>query len=300
MSITAAQISPQDLLKRLNIVAKTEPKRIGGGASATLVWQVETMDGRKHALRLFPAEDAGLARREQIAMAAAADHGLPVPRIEATAEFSGRPLVWMEWASGVPMLAALRPWNLWELLGALGAAQAALHRLSPPEGLREGAPDYWLARAGDEHRALVQQLVARGIRTDTLVHHDFHPLNLLVGSQGITGIIDWASAAAGDPRADIALTISILRVAPIPPGPFLSLKRAATRLLELAWRRGYERHGTRYSDDELAPFLAWAGAVMLHEMTPRIATHGDWIRESDLVLLRGWRDHFQERAGIRV
>lgn len=298
--MTSAEIDPNALLRQLNLTAATRPKPIGGGASSTLVWQIETADGRKHALRLFAAGDVDLARREQIAMAAAIAGGLPVPRIESTATFNERPLVLMEWVAGVPMLAALQPWNLFELLESLGSMQAALHRLPPPEALRDGAPGYWLQRAGDEHRTLVEHLMAQGVRTDTLVHQDFHPLNLLVGPAGITGIIDWASAAAGDPRADIALTMSILRVAPIPPGPLVALKRAMTRLLEVAWRRGYERQGTRYSDEVLAPFLAWAGAVMLHEMSPRIAANSTWGSAADLVRIQAWRDHWQKRARLAL
>lgn len=269
-----------------------------GGASATLVWKVETQDGLHYALRLFAAGEAVLAEREQIAMTAARNAGLPVPRIEKADTFDGRPMVLMEWVAGSTMLHGLRPWNVFEHLGALGSTQAALHRVTPPDALRNDSPRYWLARAGDEHRALTDALLARGVRTDTLVHQDFHPLNVLVEHSGISGIIDWASAAAGDPRADVALTISILRVAPIPPGPLIMAQRAATRLLEIAWRRGYERTGPTFTNEELAPFLAWAGAVMVHEMSPRIATHSEWVSENDLIRLRSWRDYWKQQARL--
>ena len=180
------------------------------------------MDGRKHALRLFPAETPGSRdenrspwrRRRTTACRCRASSDGGVQRTSAG--------VWMEWASGVPMLAALRPWNLWELPRSARGRAGGAAPLVTPEGLREGAPGLlartrWRRTSGPGAAA-----GGAGIRTDTLVHHDFHPLNLLVGSQGITGIIDWASAAAGDPRADIALTISILRCGSDSARPFVA------------------------------------------------------------------------------
>ena len=49
------------------------------------------------------------------------------------------------------------------------------------------------------------------------------------GLHRVSGVLDWANAAAGDPRADVAVTRALLETAPLPPGavqPALRLLRA--------------------------------------------------------------------------
>lgn len=48
-----------------------------------------------------------------------------------------------------------------------------------------------------------------------LLHLDLHPLNLLVSAEGtLTGVLDWANAAAGPPVLDRARTWAILTLDP--------------------------------------------------------------------------------------
>lgn len=40
-----------------------------------------------------------------------------------------------------------------------------------------------------------------------MLHLDLHPLNVLLGEEGaVTGVLDWANTAAGDPVLDRART----------------------------------------------------------------------------------------------
>jgi Ser/Thr protein kinase RdoA (MazF antagonist) len=87
-----------------------------------------------------------------------------------------------------------------------------MHRLPAPDALRAGAPDYWLRRAGGGADIDLSYLKAAGLSTETFVHMDFHPLNVLTDGRSITGLVDWTNAAAGDPRADLAWTMTLLRV----------------------------------------------------------------------------------------
>src|SRR5438046_2076220 len=75
-------------------------------------------------------------------------------------------------------------------------------------------------------------------RRDVLLHLDFHPLNVLVSGKQVSAVLDWANARAGDPRADVARSYSILVVAPPRQSRAVELLR---RLLAAAYRRGYER-----------------------------------------------------------
>ena len=57
-----------------------------------------------------------------------------------------------------------------------------------------------------------------------------------------------------DPRADVARTVTILRLSPPRGG---TVERAARVLLEIGWRVGYGP-----LDSDMAPFYVWAGMAM--------------------------------------
>jgi aminoglycoside phosphotransferase (APT) family kinase protein len=79
----------------------------------------------------------------------------------------------------------------------------------------------------------------------------------------LTSVLDWTNAHAGDPRADFARTVTILRLAPGLNDP---VQRRALRLFELAWRLGYGPPG-----QDMALFYAWAGGAMLHDLASRFS-----------------------------
>ena len=70
-------------------------------------------------------------------------------------------------------------------------------------------------------------------------------------------MLDWTNARAGDPRADYARTLTILR---LDSGTDSPLGLSVLRVFEAGWRSGYRRIMGRTSD--MAPYYAWAGAVM--------------------------------------
>jgi Phosphotransferase enzyme family len=133
---------------------------------------------------------------ELAAMAAAADV-LPVPRVIDRADAGEDRSVLLERLPGLPaaVLALQRP----ELARTVGLACGAVHGLlaavPAPAGLRS-AP----GASGDGAR---------------LLHLDLHPLNLLVSDDGsLTGVLDWANAASGDPVLDRARSWSIMTLDP--------------------------------------------------------------------------------------
>ncbi len=114
----------------------------------------------------------------------------------------------------------------------------------------------------------------------------YHPLNVLTDGKSITGVLDWRNACAGDPRADAARTVAILRIDYVGrPHVFESVVR---RVFEQGWRSGYEQQGTSLRD--LSLFYVWAGAVMERDLAPK--------REpEDLARIRRWTMRRKERAG---
>jgi Ser/Thr protein kinase RdoA (MazF antagonist) len=66
-------------------------------------------------------------------------------------------------------------------------------------------------------------VAARGM-SDRLLHLDLHPFNVLVEDDRVSGVVDWANAAAGDPLLDRARSWSILTL-----DPAASARRADAR-----------------------------------------------------------------------
>ena len=102
--------------------------------------------------------------------------------------------------------------------------------------------------------------------------------------------MDWTNALAGDPRADAARTVSILRVDPLARKPFLQWLGLC--LFERAWRAGYQRERGRLK--EMPLFYAWAGTVIQCDLAPRY-TH----RPHELDPARCWTNKWKAQAGAQ-
>jgi tRNA A-37 threonylcarbamoyl transferase component Bud32 len=134
--------------------------------------------GSDRVLRRY--REGGDATREAEIMAFVAEQGYPVP---AVYDVDGADLV-MERIDGPTMLVALGEGTL-ELAHAartLAQLQDRLHKLPG----RPGAPD-----------------------GDRVIHLDFHPENVMVGSRGPM-VIDWRNATDGAADLDVALSAVIL------------------------------------------------------------------------------------------
>ncbi len=118
--------------------------------------------------------------------------GYPVPKVY---EVTGTDMV-LERLTGPTMLEALarRPWRVGSLGRALGRLHDRLHALPAPKWLPQR-----FATAGD----------------DRVLHLDLHPGNVLLTRRGPV-VIDWRNAGAGDPAADVAMTMVTVGSAEVP------------------------------------------------------------------------------------
>jgi aminoglycoside phosphotransferase (APT) family kinase protein len=243
----------------LDLGAVDRIKRATGGA-ATSVWLVD-VGARRYALRVFKAHEVHVLKRELTVMAAAGQGGVPVPRVHAAGTHDERPALLLEWCNGQPLFDSLsrRPRHVFRLGVAFGELQRALHRVAAPADLRAT----WIDWPSAAEPALAARLRALDLRGDRLLHLDFHPLNVLADQFTPTAILDWTNAHAGDARADVARTATILRLMPrvLKQSP---MARLGSLVFELAWRRGYGAFG-----DDMAPFYAWAGGAMLSDLAGR-------------------------------
>jgi aminoglycoside phosphotransferase (APT) family kinase protein len=118
----------------------------------------------------------------------------------------------------------------------------------------------------------------------------------MVADTAVSGVLDWANAHVGDPRADLARTATILRLAPLPPGTPPLLAQALLRVVERHWRRGYRALAGPIGG--MALFYAWAGAVMLADLAPKLGRPGVWLEPRHLEPIRRWTARWRQRAGV--
>jgi len=248
---------PRAILSALGLPPPEDVQRATGGAD-TLVWRVQTR-GATFALRLLRPGEEGRCRREVAAITAAAAKGLPVCTVRAEGRWEGRPALLMDWCPGETLGHAVfaRPAAAGALGRRFGEVQAALHAVTAPRELNTG----WLDAGGEEAAPLRARLADLPARTDALIHLDYHPLNVLTDGARITGVIDWANAGAGDPRADLARTLSILHLFYRQPG----IVSHAVDRFERGWREGYARAAGVAVDADLALFFAWSGLAMVQD-----------------------------------
>jgi aminoglycoside phosphotransferase (APT) family kinase protein len=291
-------LDPQAVLRSLGYPEVEALEPVLGGWETSL-WRFLTPDGEPHALRVYPGpEYARGARNEEAALRTCAAAGVPAPTVEAAGQWEGRPVLVLNWCPGRTCLAAMlrRPWSTWRLGLSLGRQQARIHRVAPPPVLLEGAPDSWLAKAALQCPEVFDRVRRMALSTGSLIHLDYHPLNVLTDGRRITGVVDWPNAGAGDPRADFARTAVLLLTGSAPPGPARLPVAAARRLFYLAWRRGYVSDAGPLGD--LAPLMAWAGATRLQDLEYARSRPQSWAGEQDFVAARRWVEKWKRRAGI--
>ncbi|HEX5416943.1 MAG TPA: aminoglycoside phosphotransferase family protein [Chloroflexota bacterium] len=275
-------MTPESLLQSIGIQPLAVTPVTGGWD--TKLWRVRSAEG-EFALRVFQRGKGGQSR-ELAAMRAAAEGGIPVPRVLAEGEFEGQAYMLLSWCAGVTLADALarQPWRALALGRAFGRAQARIHALSP-----EALPTTdWIAWAGPRAERLRPHLERAGLRSDALLHLDYHPRNVLVKDGEVSAVLDWTNARRGDPRADCARTLAILRFAPTSGGPILGfLETVIRRYVVVGWRRGYREVVPL---GNLLPFEAWAGAVLLEDLTPKLGQSGLPLTAAHLDRVRRWTD----------
>lgn len=123
--------------------------------------------------------------REAEVMGLARHAGLPVPEVHS---IDGAVMI-LDRIDGPTMAATLqsRPWQLEQAARTLAELHDRIHEIRPPAG------------------ALATSVVPG----DRLLHLDLHPENVILSSDGPV-VIDWANAAVGDPRADLAMSWIIM------------------------------------------------------------------------------------------
>ena len=188
-------------------------------------------DGTVLKLMRSPEYEARV-RREATALDVVRASGHGGPTVHGMVTVDGRPGLVMDRVEGIDLLTALgvRPWLVYRTGAVMARTHAAMHECVAPGSLPdlrdelrfriEGAPD--LAPRLASFAFGVLDGLPSG---DRLCHGDFHPGNLL-GPGREPVVIDWGGVTRGDPDADVARTLLLLRIrgAGPPPGTSLPLR----------------------------------------------------------------------------
>lgn len=200
-----------------------ELDRLSGGASRQ-TWALTLSSGRELIVQCTRPGAAfagpGMEAEGRL-LRAAADHGVPVPRVVAAGpgEELGAPFVVTERLAGESLGRTIRVDDRFAgargaLTGQLATAAAAIHTIDPaavPElrggdqlalirsgfdGFDEPHPAFELAfRWLERHRPPVAD--------ETVVHGDYRLGNFLVDETGLVAVLDWELAHRGDPVEDL-------------------------------------------------------------------------------------------------
>jgi aminoglycoside phosphotransferase (APT) family kinase protein len=262
-----------------------ELRRLSGGASRETFAFATASQGELIA-QIDPRGTVHADRPPQAPLLeAAARTGVPVARVVARGSEDavlGRSWTVLEALAGTTdprqILAGEGVPEAGELIDSIGAALAAIHRM-PADPALAPAVDDPLAQVRGWHDGLREphptfELAFRALEAErppaarrALVHGDFRMGNLMVGADGVTGVLDWELAHLGDPVEDLGWLC-------VPAWRFTRPDRPAAGLgtrEELA--AAYQRHSGVEVDRaalgwwELAGTLRWGVICVMQAFT---------------------------------
>jgi aminoglycoside phosphotransferase (APT) family kinase protein len=247
-------------------------KKIGEGREAEIfAWEPGAV------LKLYRSS-AGVRSMEieRAAVTAARAAGAPVPAALGSVQVDDRPGLILERADGLDLLTTLdrKPWLLLGVGETMARCHAALHETRATSALP--ALKELVASTLQGSSLIPTPLRDHALATierlpdgDRLCHGDFHPGNIIMTARGPV-IIDWAGSTRGDPHADVALSLLLLRMGELPesaPPLIRALAGFGRRVILARYLAAYRR--LRPLDSALVRH--WEIVVATYRLTANIA-----------------------------
>lgn len=309
-----------------------EPVRLTGGFDTTtiafrLADAPEGLTGEL-ILRVLPqAAPIVRLRREVATHEALVGAGFPAPRIflhDEDAAPLGSPFIVMERLPGETMwAAAMGPRGdkrrLLSLPRRLAAAHAPLHRINgkhlAASAQSHGIDPALLTVTGELGRMRgriakagligllpgidwLERNLRRPQEAEVICHGDFHPLNIMVAGDRLTGVIDWPQAIVAEPAFDVACTLVLLRFADAGfDGPLRGLLEMVRTTMARRYLAAY-RAARPFRDANLAYYealRALSALVSAGEYPP--GPSNPWHKPRVLAALCR---HFETVSGVKV
>jgi aminoglycoside phosphotransferase (APT) family kinase protein len=283
-----------------------------------------TKDGEQinehRVLRVFQGDSAGRkSAKEYHLMRKLGEVGYPVPRVyshEASGETIGKPFIFMERILGTTLDAAYRsetPGGLQRGLNRLIRLLVWLHRLDvapfkdvpelPYHGDHIQDSLGWYGRTAREQlswlRPVVDWLTERKPCIDavppSLVHMDYHGMNVMLREDGSEAVIDWGASSIGDYRMDLGWTMLLYTTlrGDMFRDPILA------EYTEQSWRR--------LKDIEYFEVMATARRIIDFAMTMEGDVGSVGLKPEVVEMMKESRNHYQRvhdvlmaRTGIRL
>jgi len=198
--------------------------------------------------------------------------GLPVPTVHGIVEIEGRHGIIYERVDGPSMLEELlsKPGEAGKFVEAFAELHAEMHSLKvtalPSQRRRLEEKIRAAEVLSEEGRKAALRVLHALPDGDVLCHGDFHPDNILMSSKGPV-VIDWVDATQGNPQADVARTILLIRQGEMPPGKFESEQIRSLRDL---FMKAYLRLYSEIRSVSLEQIDVWRLPVVAARLSERI------------------------------
>ena len=231
--------------------------RIGQGRTADIyAWDDE------RAIKLFhEGRPRASVELELRTTALARERGCPTPRVWSVETVGDRHGIILERLHGPPLTVHLLR-RLWLLLAGADLLAELHYDIRGRSGV--GLPDLVASlseaidradRLSPAQRDRLQTLLAQLPVGDRICHGDLHPANILMARTGPV-VIDWDNAESGNPLADFARTVLLLRFAALPPSWNFVAHSVAGATRDLYAHRYRRRYGTLAAHDR-AEYEHW-------------------------------------------
>lgn len=255
----------------------TNPERIliaRGRTAEVLAWHDQQV------LKLFyDWVPASAIEREVRAARVVSALDLPTPKLLGELTLDGRHGLVFERVTGHSMLTELgtRPWRCVHFARQFAELHAKVHQQAVSElpSLKERFESIiqGMDSLPEEVRTAALSKLLSLPEAGMLCHLDFHPDQVMLTDSGPV-VIDWMNARAGQPAADVAYTLIMLRIGNVPDTHWF--KQRLTNLLRGIFARTYLRHYLKVNPSVTrADINAWTLQAVIARMADGVPGEKD-------------------------